>query len=75
MQVFDDDGRPLLDGGSRFKDHIGWLPLKLQNIRFAMEREEAVMRQSGLASILAAFFLLLSSAAPPLKHPLIFSTT
>ena len=27
MQVFDDGGRPRLDGGSRFKDHIGWLPL------------------------------------------------
>jgi hypothetical protein len=27
MQVFDGNGRPRLDGDSRFKDHIGWLPL------------------------------------------------
>jgi type VI protein secretion system component Hcp len=27
MQVFDSSGRPRLDGGSSFKDHIGWLPL------------------------------------------------
>jgi type VI protein secretion system component Hcp len=27
LQTFDDAGRPRLDGGSNFKDHIGWLPV------------------------------------------------